>query len=79
MRALGVQEEPFRACLASGKFKGSVDRDREAGVKAGVAGAPGFFIDGVFLSGAVPAVEFEKIINRELQAIGNQNPTRASR
>jgi protein-disulfide isomerase len=79
VRALGLQEEPFRACLASGKFKGSVDADREAGIKAGVAGTPGFFINGVFLSGAVPAVEFEKIINRELQAIGNQNSTRASR
>ena len=65
-RTLGLQEEPFRACLDSGKFKASVDADREAGIKAGVDGTPGFFINGVFLSGAQSQAEFEKIIDTQL-------------
>ncbi len=44
-----------------------------------MSGTPGFFINGVFLNGAVPAAEFEKIIERELQAVGNQSSVRASR
>jgi protein-disulfide isomerase len=66
VRTLGLKEEPFRACLASGKFKASVDADREAGIKAGVGGTPGFFINGVFLNGAQSQAEFEKVIDTQL-------------
>jgi protein-disulfide isomerase len=72
-RTLGLQGEPFRACLASGKFKASVDADREAGIKAGVGGTPGFFINGVFLSGAQSQAEFEKIIDTQLSLLGHHS------
>jgi protein-disulfide isomerase len=65
-RTLGLKEEPFRTCVASGKYQSSVNADREAGIKAGVAGTPGFFINGVFLSGAQSQAEFEKIIDGQL-------------
>jgi len=42
----------------------------------GVAGTPGFFINGVFLSGAQPQAEFEKIIDNELTIIRNRYSTR---
>jgi protein-disulfide isomerase len=71
-RTLGLQEKPFRACLASGKFKRSVDADREAGIKAGVVGTPGFFINGVFLSGAQSQAEFERMIDTQLSFSGNK-------
>ena len=78
-RRLGLDGKSFQSCLASDKFKAQIEQDIQEGTKAGVAGTPGFFINGVFLNGSVPVVDFEKIINRELQAIGNQNSTRASR
>jgi len=71
-RTLGLHEKSFRACLASGKFKKSVDADREAGIKAGVAGTPGFFINGVFLSGAQSQAEFEKVIDTQLSFSGKK-------
>jgi len=72
-RTLGLRDEPFRACLASGKFKASVDADREAGIKAGVGGTPGFFINGVPLSGAQSPAEFEKIIDTQLSLVGHHS------
>ena len=68
-RTLSLKEEPFRACLASGKYQSSVNADREAGIKAGVSGTPGFFINGVFLSGAQSQAEFEKIIDGQLSFV----------
>src|SRR5262249_22312939 len=76
-RRLGLSEKGIESCLASGKFKAQIERDIEEGTRAGVDATPGFFINGVFLNGAMPAVEFEKIINRELQAIGDPNSRRA--
>jgi protein-disulfide isomerase len=72
-KTLGLREEPFRACLASGKFKASVDADREAGTKAGIGGTPGFFINGVFLNGAQSQAEFEKVIDSQLSFIDHRS------
>ena len=41
------------------------------GIKAGVMGTPAYLIHGVFLSGAQPQAEFEKIIDAQLAALGN--------
>jgi protein-disulfide isomerase len=42
----------------------------EQGRKVGVAGTPGFFVNGVFLSGALPPADFEKIIDTQLALLG---------
>ncbi len=73
-RTLALDEKSFQSCLASGKFKSKVEADLQAGSKAGVAGTPGFFVNGIFLSGAQPQSEFEKIINNELARLGNRTP-----
>jgi len=65
-KAIGLNEKSFRSCLAGGKFKSKIDADLEDGRKAGVVGTPGFFINGVFLSGAQPPADFEKIIDNQL-------------
>jgi protein-disulfide isomerase len=65
-RALHLDEKLFQACLDSGKFKSKIDADMEQGRKVGVAGTPGFFVNGVFLSGALPPADFEKIIDTQL-------------
>jgi protein-disulfide isomerase len=67
---LKLDQRKFDACLASGKFKDKIEADLQEGTKAGVAGTPGFFIDGVFLSGTQPEAEFEKAINTALANAG---------
>ncbi len=75
-RALGVNEKLFQSCLVSGKFKAKIEADLQEGSRVGVAGTPGFFINGVFLSGAQPQAEFEKIIDSELTIVRNRYSTR---
>jgi len=69
-RALNLDEKSFQSCLNSGKFKSKIEADLQQGSKVGVAGTPGFFINGVFLSGAVPPADFEKIIDTQLALLG---------
>jgi protein-disulfide isomerase len=69
-KAIGLNDKSFRSCLASGKFKSKIEADLEDGRKVGVVGTPGFFINGVFLSGAQPQAEFERIIDGQLAASG---------
>ncbi|KFE67178.1 DsbA family protein [Hyalangium minutum] len=63
---LGLDTARFNECLDSGKKAELVKKDMSAGEKAGVSGTPAFFINGVVLSGAVPAEEFKSIIDAEL-------------
>jgi protein-disulfide isomerase len=69
-RALHLDEKSFQSCLDSGKFKSKIDADLAQGSKVGVAGTPGFFVNGVFLSGARPEADFEKIIDGQLAMLG---------
>jgi protein-disulfide isomerase len=62
----GLDGTKFSQCLDSGEKKKQVDADLEAGQAAGVNGTPAFFINGVFLNGAMPIEEFKKIIDPEL-------------
>jgi protein-disulfide isomerase/autonomous glycyl radical cofactor GrcA len=62
----GLDATKFAQCLDSGEKKKLVDQDLEAGQAAGVNGTPAFFINGVFLNGALPLEEFKKVIDPEL-------------
>jgi protein-disulfide isomerase len=64
---LGLDAARFNECLDSGKHAAAVTKDFEEGKKAGVTGTPAFFINGIALSGAVPAEEFKSIIDAELK------------
>ncbi len=64
---LGLDTARFNECLDSGKKKDLIEKDKAAGEKAGVSGTPAFFINGVALSGAVPADDFKTIIDSELK------------
>ena len=72
-RILKLDVNRFRACLDSGKFRQQVQTDYEEGMRAGVAGTPTFFINGVVMSGAQPLDEFKTVIDRELGAATAQN------
>lgn len=65
---LQLDEKQFDACLASEKYKTQIQQDTQEGMRAGVSGTPGFFINGIFLSGAQQEATFEKIIQEQLAA-----------
>ena len=59
----------FTTCLESGKFQSQIQEDLQEGTRLGVTGTPGFFINGIPLTGAQPASVFEEIIDAELATI----------
>jgi len=63
---LQLDAKQFDACISSEKYKAQVQQDNQEGVRAGVNGTPGFFINGVFLNGAQPESAFEKAIQDQL-------------
>ena len=67
-QSLGLDEKQFDACLASGKYTKQIEQDLQDGIRAGVEGTPGIFINGILLSGAQPEAAFDKIIRAELAA-----------
>jgi len=68
---LKLNEGRFQFCLVSGKYKAGIERDVQDAIAAGVSGTPTFFINGISLAGALPAREFEKVIDEELRS-GNR-------
>ncbi|PYV01094.1 MAG: hypothetical protein DMG26_14295 [Acidobacteria bacterium] len=70
-RKLKLDDKQFGACLTSGKYKADIDKDLDAGRKAGVSGTPGFFINGIELSGAQPKDAFTRVIDEELARKAN--------
>ncbi len=65
---LGLDGKQFQVCLDSGRYQSSIAQDLQEGARAGVTGTPGFFVNGIFVSGAQPPSVFEKIIESELAA-----------
>jgi protein-disulfide isomerase len=63
---LQLAQPQFDSCLDSGKYADAVEKDLQEGLRAGVNGTPGFFINGIFLNGAQPQSAFERIIETEL-------------
>ena len=64
----GLDMDKWRACLAKPEVQiQEIMADMEAGSKAGVTGTPAFFVNGIFLSGALPYEAFKELIERELE------------
>ena len=53
-RTLKLDGQQFESCLSGEKFKAQIQQDLQDGMRAGVNGTPGFFINGVFLNGSQP-------------------------
>jgi protein-disulfide isomerase len=64
---LGLDPRRFDECLDSGRFGAAVQRDVEAGRRAGVAGTPTFFVNGRISRGAQLSA-LTALIDEELQA-----------
>ena len=67
-RTLKLDEQQFESCLGSEKFKAQIQQDSQEGMRAGVSGTPGFFINGIFLSGSQPESAFENLVQEQLSA-----------
>lgn len=59
---LGLDTIAFNNCLDRGTHAGKVQADMEEGTTNGIGGTPGFIINGVVLSGALPYESFEQIL-----------------
>jgi protein-disulfide isomerase len=73
-RNLKLDDKQFGSCLTSEKYKADIDKDLQEGKNAGVTGTPGFFINGVALSGAQGQDAFARVIDDELARKSN-HPT----
>lgn len=65
-QTLQLNQKEFSTCLSSEKYKEQIQQDSQEGMRAGVTGTPGFFINGIFVSGALPEAAFEKVIEEQL-------------
>lgn len=63
---LKLDDKQFASCLTSEKYKADIAKDQEDGRKVGINGTPGFFINGIELSGAQGPDAFNRIIDDEL-------------
>jgi protein-disulfide isomerase len=65
---LQLDAKQFDGCISAEKYKTQIQQDNQDGMRAGVTGTPGFFINGIFMSGALPEATFEKAIQEQLSA-----------
>src|SRR6267154_1580917 len=66
-KELGLDAAKFDKCLDGGEKRALVQADGKAGQEAGVSGTPAFFVNGVFINGAVPYEQFKDAVDRELK------------
>jgi protein-disulfide isomerase len=63
---MGLDGAKFSACLDGNAKADAVKADMKDAEGVGVQGTPAFFVNGVFLNGAVPIDEFREVIDSEL-------------
>jgi protein-disulfide isomerase len=63
---LQLDSKQFETCVSSEKYKDQIQQDNLEGLRAGVSGTPGFFINGAFVNGAQPEATFDKVIEEQL-------------
>jgi protein-disulfide isomerase len=64
---LGLNIDKFKSDMADPKTQQIIDADQGMGEKLGIRGTPGYFVNGVQVTGAVPVEQFKPIIDRWLQ------------
>ena len=67
--AIGLDLEAYDGCVSAGTYRDDVTADLEAARAAGITSTPAFLVNGVLLTGAQPVEAFERLIERELQAL----------
>ena len=63
---LKLDTKKFTADMDGSECQGQIDDDRSQLARVGARGTPTFYINGRYLSGAVPLSEFKQVIDEEL-------------
>lgn len=66
-RRLGLDEQKFQQCYASGTYRDQVEKDIQDGLSAGVTVTPTFIINKQMFSGSLAKEEFMAIVEDELK------------
>lgn len=61
---LGLDSKQFNNCVDTRKYKNKVNEDYQLGIKNGVRGTPGNFINGKSYPGALPFEQLQSIIDK---------------
>lgn len=64
---IGLKQSSFDKCLDSGKYASKVQADYQEGIRNGVTGTPGTFINGQLVKGAVSFSSLKQIIDQALE------------
>ncbi|MGD8822677.1 MAG: DsbA family protein [Anaerolineales bacterium] len=64
---LGLDMDEFNACMDEERYADEVEADARYAASLGANGTPTFFINGIPLVGAQPLVNFQQIIDAELE------------
>lgn len=64
---IGLKQSSFDKCLDSGKYVSKVQADYQEGIRNGVTGTPGTFINGQLVKGAVSFSSLKQIIDQALE------------
>lgn len=65
-KELKLDAAKFDPCVKGMQKVAEVDKDMQDGENAGVSGTPAYFVNGIFLSGALPIEKFSEVIDQEL-------------
>lgn len=66
----GLDQKKLVDCLDKGTHVATVQADMEDGKMVGMNGTPGFYINGIVLTGARPLEDFVEVIDAELARLG---------
>jgi protein-disulfide isomerase len=66
-RQIGLDEQRFEKCLASGETRAEINEDFLDGAAQGVTGTPTFFFNGRKVQGVIPKDKFEKALDLLLE------------
>jgi protein-disulfide isomerase len=64
---LGLDRTAFESCVVERRTQTLVERDVEAGQRAGVRGTPAFFVNGIRLTGSQSVEALQRVIDEELE------------
>jgi predicted DsbA family dithiol-disulfide isomerase len=69
---IGLDADSFSQCLASGRYRDSVETETQAALGRGVTTVPTFIVGDQVIKGAVPYAEIEAAIEAELVKQGGE-------
>ncbi len=68
-KEIDLDQNAFENCLNSGKYAEKVEKQYQEGIRLGVNGTPGSFVNGTPVRGALPYENLKAIIDAELQKL----------